>query len=152
VPALFAAAVVVAADQATKAIVRSSIDAGTERIQLLPGIDLRHVHNTGVAFGVGSDRAALVGIGVAVVGVLLMYLLFRMAPGDRWSSIGIGMIAGGAIGNNAFDRVRLGHVTDFIHLPMWPTFNVADIGITFGVIIVVIRQWQMAQKAAPSAD
>ena len=91
------AAAVVAADQLTKALVRHGIDAGQER-SVLPGVQLVHVSNKGVAFGFLSG--------------------------------------GGAIGN-LIDRIAHGQVTDFIKVPLWPAFNVADISITFGVLALL---------------
>ena len=59
------------------------------------------------------------------------------SPGRPWMWVAVGLLAGGAIGT-LVDRVRLGHVTDFIDLPPWPPFNLADVAITFGVILLVI--------------
>jgi signal peptidase II len=66
---------------------------------------------------------------------LVGYLVAR--PGRPWLWLPTGMLVGGAIGN-LIDRVGRGDVIDFIKLPHWPAFNVADMAITFGVIILVL--------------
>jgi signal peptidase II len=58
---------------------------------------------------------------------------------DRWTMLATGMVLGGAIGN-MIDRLRFDAVTDFLHLSHWPTFNVADMGITVGVTIIILTQ------------
>ncbi len=124
-------AVVVSLDQATKALVRASLAVGSED-GVLPGIQLVHVRNDGVAFGAFAGGGAVVA---AVIGVALMALLAYFAThlGRPLVWLPTGMLLGGAVGN-IVDRVRLGAVTDFIKLPAWPAFNVADMAITFGVL------------------
>lgn len=138
-------------DQASKAMIRTSIDPGGERIELLPFLDLRHVHNRGVAFGLLSNHPQLVGVGTVVVAMLLFAMLSRMPDTDRMTVVGVAGIAGGAVGNLA-DRVRQGYVTDFINVPHWPTFNVADIAITCGVVFVIWRQWLRAVEEPGAAQ
>jgi signal peptidase II len=122
---------VVGVDQATKAIVRASIERGaTEKFFL--GINLVNTRNKGVAFGLLSGGGGLV---IAIIGVALVALVAYFAThADKpllW--LPTGLLLGGAIGN-LLDRVRGDAVTDFIDLPLWPPFNVADMAITFGVL------------------
>jgi signal peptidase II len=127
---------VLALDQATKHTIGTSIQPGQVKT-LVPGVlHLVYVRNTGVAFGVLGGGGALVYIleGVALV-ALIAYLAAR--PGRAWLWLPTGMLLGGAIGN-LIDRIALGSVIDFIKLPDWPAFNVADMSITFGVIILVL--------------
>jgi signal peptidase II len=124
-------AVVVGIDQATKAIVRSSIPRGGSHRFFL-GIDLVNTRNKGVAFGLLSGGG---GVVIAVIAVALVALAAYFAThADKpllW--LPTGLLLGGAVGN-LLDRVRGDAVTDFIDLPLWPPFNVADMAITFGVL------------------
>jgi signal peptidase II len=125
------AVVTVAADQAVKALVRSTIDRGDE-IELILGLQLVNVRNRGIAFGLFSDGGILLVL--FAIAALIALLIFFASHRDRplvW--LPTGLLIGGATGN-LIDRTREGGVTDFIDLPWWPAFNVADIAITFGVL------------------
>ena len=138
---------VVALDQVTKALVRGGIDVGEED-SVLPAISLVHSRNTGVAFGAFSGGGLIV---VALVAVALCALLayFVTHADKRLIWLPTGMLLGGSLGN-IIDRVRDGAVTDFIKLPAWPEFNVADISITLGVLVLlwVIEQQDGDEHAA----
>ena len=123
--------VVVAADQATKALVRANVELG-DRDGVLPGIELVHVRNRGVAFGLFADGGlVLVAIGVASVIALLAFFATHSRRPLVW--LPTGLLLGGAAGN-LIDRLDRGYVTDFIDIPLWPAFNLADTFITFGVL------------------
>jgi signal peptidase II len=125
------ALVVVAADQATKALVRANVELG-ERDGVFPGIELVHVRNRGVAFGLFEDGGlVLIVIGVASVIALLAFFATHSRRPLVW--LPTGLLLGGAAGN-LIDRMRQGFVTDFIDLPLWPAFNIADTCITIGVL------------------
>lgn len=127
---------VIALDQLTKHTIGTSIRPGEVKT-LIPGvIHLVNVRNTGVAFGVLSGGGVFVYVLTAVALVALVaYLLAR--PDHRLLWLPTGMLVGGAIGN-LIDRTANGSVIDFLKLPHWPAFNVADMSITFGVIILVL--------------
>ena len=129
------AAAVVALDQATKALVRSTVDEG-ERISVLPGVEIVHTRNTGVAFGALSGGGAIVTLVVALaLALLLVYFATHVRRPLFW--LPTGMLLGGAIGN-VIDRARGGGVTDFVQIPLgFPAFNVADMSITFGVLVLL---------------
>jgi signal peptidase II len=138
-----AAAVLVAVvivDQVTKALVRGGIDVGQED-SVLPAISLVHVRNTGVAFGAFSGGGIVV---VALVSAALAALLFYFVThlDKRLIWLPTGLLLGGSVGN-IIDRVRDGAVTDFVKLPAWPAFNVADMAITFGVLVLL---WVIEQE------
>lgn len=121
-------------DQLTKHTLAANVATG-ETKKFLPGIDLVHVRNTGVAFGVFSGGGALVLIfTLAALSLLLIYFARRPSRPGLW--IPTGLLVGGAIGN-LIDRVGSGAVTDFIKLPLWPAFNVADMAITFGILALI---------------
>jgi signal peptidase II len=131
---LAVAAAVVAADQVSKAVVRSSVSR-TERIHLFPGLDLVNTRNTGVAFGFFSGGGALVAIlaGVALVALLAFFVTHADRP-LVW--LPTGLLIGGAAGN-LIDRAAEGSVTDFLDPPFWPAFNLADAAITIGVLTLL---------------
>ena len=104
---------VVVVDQASKAAIEANLVPG-EQVDGLGPLTLTNTHNTGVAFGLAG------GGGAAVIVSTLAAL---------------GLLAGGALGNLS-DRVRDGAVTDFIDLPLWPAFNLADVAITAGVALL----------------
>jgi signal peptidase II len=122
---------VVAADQATKALVRANIDVGS-RDGVFPGVELVHVRNRGVAFGLFADGGiVLIAIGAACVVALLAFFATHSRRPLVW--LPTGLLLGGAAGN-LIDRLHQGYVTDFIDLPLWPSFNLADSCITIGVL------------------
>jgi signal peptidase II len=123
-------------DQATKALVRSSIAPGDRR-ELLPGaVSFVHVRNRGVAFGfLGGGGLPVLLVTFAALALLIVY--FARHPDRRLLWLPTGLLLGGALGN-LLDRLRQGYVTDFVHFPHWPSFNVADMSITFGVIALVL--------------
>jgi signal peptidase II len=127
-------AVVVGLDQLTKHTVAAGIAAGSEQ-KFLPGINLVHVRNTGVAFSLFSSGGPLVLVlTLLALAALVGYLALRPGRPGLW--LPTGMLIGGAVGN-LIDRIASGAVTDFIKLPLWPAFNVADISITFGVLALL---------------
>jgi signal peptidase II len=128
------AAIVVAVDQITKSLVRSGIAVGATH-KFLPAVQLVHVRNTGVAFSLFSGGGPLVlAFTLLALTVLVGYLVLR--PGRPWLWLPTGLLIGGAVGN-LIDRLIHGAVTDFIKLPAWPAFNVADMAITFGVLVLL---------------
>jgi signal peptidase II len=127
-------AVVIALDQATKALVRAHVPLG-DRDRVFPGVDIVHVRNSGVAFNQFAGGGALVSVIVAAALIaLLAYFATHLDKPLVW--LPTGMLLGGALGN-IIDRLRDGAVTDFIKLPAWPAFNVADMSITFGVLVLL---------------
>ena len=132
--ALRAAAVAVVAvvtDQATKALVRDNVVFGS-RDGVFPGVELVHVRNRGVAFGLFADGGAVL-IAVAAVSVAALLIFFATHSRRPLVWLPTGLLLGGAAGN-LIDRVQRGYVTDFVDLPLWPAFNVADVCITVGVL------------------
>jgi signal peptidase II len=128
------AVAVLIVDQLTKHTLASGIDPGESK-RFLPGITLVHVRNKGVAFGFFSGGGTVVLVFTLVaLATLLGYFLLR--PQRPWLWVPTGLLAGGAFGN-LIDRLVNGAVTDFIKLPLWPAFNVADMSITFGVLALL---------------
>jgi signal peptidase II len=135
-PGLAACGVVVALDQGTKALATSLVDQG-DRVEVLPFFAIENVRNEGVAFGLGGDiSTALIAATIVLLMGLLVFLAVR-GDGGWLVWLPAALLLGGALGNLA-DRVRDGAVTDFIDLPLWPTFNLADVAITLGVLLLLL--------------
>jgi signal peptidase II len=123
--------VVVVLDRITKHLIRSGIAVGDVH-KFLPGVRFVDVRNSGVAFGFFSGGGALVLVlTLTALAALLVYFALRPQRPLLW--LPTGLLVGGALGN-LIDRFSNGSVTDFIKLPLWPAFNVADMAITFGVL------------------
>ena len=134
--ALAACGAVVAIDQATKYIATSRLGPG-ERSEALPFLAFDVSHNEGVAFGLGGDVSTFViAAELALLGVVLAWLV-ASARSTPLIWLPAALLIGGALGNLA-DRAREGAVIDFIDLPSWPTFNLADVAIVAGVVLLVI--------------
>jgi signal peptidase II len=132
--AALVAGVVLVLDQVTKHTIATGIAAGEEK-KFLPGVHLVHVRNTGVAFSLFSGGGTLVLV-FTLVALALLIAYFVRHPDRHLLWLPTGMLTGGAIGN-LIDRISSGAVTDFIKLPHWPAFNVADMSITFGVLVLL---------------
>lgn len=139
------------ADRISKLLVQQQMRVG-ERIPVLGDVlELRYVQNRGIAFGLFADAGVLVVIATLLVGVLLFAFMLRIEPDDLPTLVGGGLITAGALGN-LVDRVQHGYVIDFLHLPRWPTFNVADVCITLGVASVLVAQLAAARHDATADD
>ena len=127
--------VVVVVDQVTKAIAASALGPG-ERVDLVLGFELADVRNTGIAFGLLADGQGFV-LAVTAVALVLILGYFALNPSRPGLWIGVGLLVGGAAGN-LVDRVRVGEVVDFLDPPAWPAFNVADVAIVVGIVVIVL--------------
>ncbi len=128
-------ALVLIADQAAKAAIEHNLVIG-QQVEVLGPLELTLSHNRGVAFGLaGGGGFLLIAVGLLALGVVGW--LFARDPTRPWMWVATGLVAGGALGNLT-DRIRANAVTDFIDLPPWPPFNLADIAITVGVIVLVV--------------
>jgi len=100
-------------------------------IRVLPFLRLTYVENTGAAFGIGFSRNGFFIILSTLLLGVLFYLLRAWRDKNVWIRVGLILVAGGALGN-LYDRLAYGFVVDFLQLPMWPVFNVADSCVTIG--------------------
>jgi signal peptidase II len=126
----------IAADQLTKHIVSSQL-ALDDKVKLIGPLSIHHVQNSGIAFGFFSSATAIV-IVLTVFAVAWMILFFaRTGSRHPVLPVALGLVIGGSL-SNLVDRVRLGHVTDFLDLKFWPAFNLADSFIVVGVGILLL--------------
>jgi signal peptidase II len=122
-------------DQLTKAIVsnRLSLD---DSVHIVGPFSIHHVHNSGIAFGLFSNATPIVTALTAIaVGWMLLFFA-RSGARHPILPIALGLLIGGSA-SNLLDRVRLGHVTDFLDVEFWPAFNLADTFIVLGVLILL---------------
>jgi signal peptidase II len=136
---LLAISATLALDQLSKWVVLRELgpDGSRDVVEIIPGV-LRFifVRNTGSAFGLFQGGAEWLKI-VAVIAVILLAIYYvRQASKDWVLALALGLQVGGALGN-IIDRFRHGYVVDWIDVSRWPTFNIADSGITVGVILLM---------------
>jgi signal peptidase II len=120
-----------AADQLTKIVVASQLSLG-DAVEIAGPFTIHHVRNTGIAFGLFSNSTSIVI--VLTTGAIAALLVFygRSARRHPLLPTAVGLVVGGSV-SNLVDRLRLGHVTDFLDLDYWPAFNLADTFIVVGV-------------------
>jgi signal peptidase II len=152
------AAVVVVLDQASKVWILRVFDlADKGSVEVLPIFHLTMVWNPGVSFGLlraDNDLGRWLLVAFATAVVLALALWVRRST-TVWTAVGVGLVMGGAVGNNIIDRVRFGAVEDFLDFSglgfKW-VFNVADSAITVGVILMLIELVLAPRAPKPAAD
>ena len=126
---------VVVLDQAAKALIETNLVPG-EQVEVVGPLELTLSHNSGVAFGLasggGTRLVLLTALALGVVGYV-----FSRNPTRPFMWVAAGLLAGGALGNLA-DRVRADAVTDYIQIGSWPAFNLADVAVTAGVLLLAL--------------
>jgi signal peptidase II len=140
----------VGCDHATKAVAQAALERRAP-LSIVPGLlDLRYAENRDMAFSLlrGIQSPAKVAVlfvcSMIVLGVILVcWWASRRASATEQA--GYALIVAGAIGN-ALDRAFRGYVVDFIHLHRWPVFNVADIAIVAGGILLAIVMFRRARR------
>jgi signal peptidase II len=133
--ALALCGIVVALDQAAKALVESKLVPG-EHVEVVGPLEIVLSHNQGVAFGLASGGGAAL-IALTLAALAFVGYLFAREPSRPGMWIAIGLLGGGALGNLA-DRLRSDAVTDYVAFLSWPPFNLADAAITAGVLMLAL--------------
>jgi signal peptidase II len=149
------AATIVVVDQTTKWLVRSNLALGESWPDNAGFIKIVHVVNSGAAFGILQGQTPFL-IVTSLLGLAAILLYYVYPPMDHGVvRLALGMQLGGAIGN-LIDRVRMGEVTDFVHVGAWPTFNVADASISISIVTVllffVLQDVERARSQPKPAD
>lgn len=152
------AAFVVLVDQITKAMARNNLASG-DPVNVIPGLlKLELSYNSGAAFGMLPNWAPLLVI-VTLVAVFAIVRLRSANPQKTCLTVGLAMLLGGAIGN-LIDRLSPSHtVTDFISMYVdlggnthtWPTFNVADMGVVIGALLMFYYVY-ILEKRQPETE
>lgn len=151
---------VIVLDQLTKAMVLnaigiepvSAIRDGTAIAEVMPPIfNLTYVLNTGVSFGLFGGGAGRWILSVFSVAVAIALAAWALKAQRGFLVAAIGLIMGGAIGN-VIDRIRFGGVVDFLDFSgtgLFPwIFNIADSGITVGVVLLIIDSFLSERRSA----
>jgi signal peptidase II len=161
---LFVSLAVLVLDQWTKWLVEVHLPEHSAQ-PVIPGfLNLTHVRNTGVAFGLFASEGASTGwfltlLGLGALAAVTVYFWFAPTR-DRSLLVALALVVGGAVGN-LIDRVASGAVTDFIDVYVgshhWPSFNVADSAISIGIVLMAIdsfrpRHHQEAPAAAAAPE
>jgi signal peptidase II len=138
------AGVVVALDQLTKVWAVASLMDGPVRV-VGSLLELRIARNPGGAFSLLTNLTPVLAI--LAVGMAVYIVRTTRRTTDVFTAYSLGLVLGGAVGNLVDRFVRSpgflrGEVVDFIKVPHWPTFNVADSAITVGVILIAVRGWR----------
>lgn len=135
-----AATIAFVTDQVSKEWVRMVIPKGSS-VPIVPGaVFLTHTENPGAAFGLLPNATTLL-IVTAFIACALFLWMGRQGFNQRLLAVACGMMLGGAAGN-LLDRLRLGAVTDFVDLRVWPVFNLADAALTFGALLLLWGSWR----------
>jgi len=126
--------------------------------QIIPGfLEFRLVFNRGLAFGLFSDQlgpySTWIFLGITLIAFgIIVHLFFRTDHRALLLPSALSLVLAGALGN-LIDRFRWGYVVDFINLYyrrfVWPTFNVADIAITVGIILLLIDSFRPEKSSKP---
>ena len=124
------------ADQLTKAIVTNRL-ALNEEVHVVGPFSIHHVQNSGIAFGFFASATSLVILLTGVAVVWMIYFFARSGSRHTVLPVALGLVIGGSV-SNLIDRVRLGHVTDFLDFTYWPAFNLADTFIVVGVAVLLL--------------
>ena len=135
---LLLAGLVVALDQFVKWLVRTTIDRGDS----VPDdglLRIVHYTNTGAAFGILQNAGPLLAVTSVIGMAAILIYLFNPGFAHPLMRFGLALMLAGAVGN-LIDRVRTGEVVDFIKVPHWPAFNVADSAISIGICCLL---WAM---------
>jgi signal peptidase II len=126
---------VVGLDQGAKALVEARLVPG-EDVDVIGPFGLTLSHNSGVAFGLASGGGTRLVL-LTVLALAVVAYVFARHPTRPGVWVAAGLLAGGALGNLA-DRVRVDAVTDYIQVGGWPAFNLADMAVTAGVLLLAL--------------
>src|SRR5919201_5470259 len=135
------------ADQLTKAIVTSKLPLNDETHVVGP-FSIHHVQNSGIAFGFFASATSLVILLTGVAVIWMIYFFARSGARHTVLPVALGLVIGGSV-SNLVDRVRLGHVTDFLDFTYWPAFNLADSFIVVGVAALLLALVVSDRSARP---
>jgi signal peptidase II len=158
VSALF---ILVGCDHVTKYAAKSQLQGAPNREVVRGIVNLQYVENTDVAFNLlrwipDSIRKPLLTAtgGIVMLGLVALAVTSAFGRVRRRSIVGAGLllVTAGAVGNG-LDRVARGYVVDFVRVPHWPVFNVADVYVTAGAALLGVAAWRASQsRAAPISD
>ena len=132
--------IIVLLDQITKKLISSSILYGDSISIIGDLLRFTYIKNPGMAFGIQVGNRIIFTVFALIACIVILIYLFRLKPENFWARFALASILGGAIGN-LFDRIIYKEVIDFIDIRIirWPVFNVADIAVTLGMILLIVH-------------
>jgi signal peptidase II len=126
---------------------------------LYPYFQFSHVANTGVSFGLFAGNNSLLSVVAIVAALAVIVYAWKAPPESRWFYVALGFVFGGIVGN-LLDRIQIGHVTDFVNfnlrplidIPLadWYVFNIADLALVCGVVILFILSILEVRQSKPA--
>jgi len=136
VPILLLTLTIIIVDQWTKYYIEDTMTLGMS-IPIVPNIfHITYILNPGAAFGILEHQTELLIFIALIMIAALIYFYNRIPRTLKLLHFGLGLLAGGSLGN-VIDRVRTGYVVDFFDFRIWPVFNIADIAIVCGVSAII---------------
>jgi signal peptidase II len=139
------AALLLAIDQLTKWLVVTHLQRG-DFIRVCSFVQIKHTYNTGVAFGLWATGGKALPVLAAACIIVLLIWGARYARHSALVGLALALVVGGALGN-MLDRIRLGHVVDFIDFGFWPVFNVADACVVGGALLLLYHSLRRHEPA-----
>jgi len=136
----------IGADQLTKSIVTSRLDLN-DQVHVVGAFSIHHVTNSGIAFGLFASATSIVILLTGLAVAWMLYFFARSGSRHPVLPVALGLVIGGSV-SNLTDRVRLGHVTDFLDFKYWPAFNLADSFIVVGVAALLLALVASDRNAA----
>lgn len=138
-------------DQVSKWWIQWKLIPG-QSVPVVPGVlHFTLSFNSGIAFGLFPQfGGAFLWVSLAIVSAVMIYYL-RLPTPTGWTTAIASLLAGGALGN-VLDRVRLGHVVDFIDFRVFPVFNLADTAVTCATILWIVRHWMLSPAEPPPPE
>jgi len=145
VPVLFLAFIVIGIDRLSKYYIETHMSLGMSIPVIRDFFHITYIINPGAAFGILEYQTGFfIVVSVVMIAAAIWYIP-RIPARYRLLRFGIGMQAGGAIGN-MIDRIRYGGVVDFLDFRIWPVFNVADMAIVGGVGCILVTLLYVMRK------
>jgi signal peptidase II len=142
------ALVAIGLDQFTKYLVESNL-ALFEVYAPIPSLEsvfrIFHIYNTGATFGLFAGGGDIFRYLAIVVSLGIIYYNHILPGNQRLLRLALGLQMGGALGN-MIDRFRIGHVTDFIDIGPWYIFNLADLAVVSGAVILGVLVWRESRE------
>lgn len=151
---LIVGALIIVLDQTTKYIIEANIPYNTSWApvpSLAHIFQFTHTGNTGIAFGLFAGGSGLFAIVAFIVTLIILFYNYTLPAGNIGLRVVLGLLLGGALGN-LIDRLRLGHVTDFLDFGPWPIFNVADTAVVAGALALGWLMWMESRQEARRAQ
>ena len=132
-------------DLGAKAAAQRSLGAG--RVIDLGPLDLRLIYNPGTAFSLGAELPAAVVVSIVgvVTAAVAVFAWREAAKGSLILVLGLASVLAGAVAN-LVDRLDDGVVTDYLHSEWWPTFNLADVFITVGAVVILMASFRASRE------